>query len=480
MRLSLLRFFPVAALFFTPWLTVTAQPPGQTATGPVSGRWLFAIQVGADTNASRWRLEFGRDGVIGGTNPDGLAIRGAVRGDSVSFDVLGRPDGARVQLSGIFANGAIRGHRVQTGPGNVPSLPPTQFVAVPDRPARPARLHSFAPQTFSRAFSGTVPAALRIISGDTVRTWTLDNAGADSTGMARSRGGNPLTGPFYVDGALPGDMIAVRLHRVRVNRDYGRSGSEIVESALTGDDYRRLVEVPGFNRRWRLDRERGVATLEQPTTALAAFSVPLRPMLGCVGVAPFGGQSFLSTESGPFGGNMDYNEIREGVTVYLPVFQRGALLFIGDGHAVQGDGELTGDAVETSMSVEFSVEVFPGKGSFGGLIDNPRAESDEFLMAIGISGDLHGALRLATSDLARWLEADYGLNASELASVLGTRVRYDVADLVGNQLSVVAKFPKDALRQLKPASSRPSGAPTGSALKQIGSTVLSRSPFPRR
>jgi amidase len=453
MRVSPFRFSPVYVLLcLLPGATM-AQPPRQTVTALQAGSWLVAFPAGADTNVSRFRLDFGADGAIGGANPDGLSLRGQVRGDSVLFEVLGRKDGARVQFSGVRANGAIRGFRAQTGPGNAAPAP-TEFVATPDRPARPAHLVSFSPSAFHRTFSSAAPPALRIISGDTVRTWTLDNAGADSTGTSRSRGGNPLTGPFYIEGALPGDMIAVRLHTIRLNRGYGRSGTEIVESALTGDDYRRLVELPGFNPRWRLDRARGIAAPEQQTPALAAFNVPLRPMLGCIGVAPFGGQSFFATESGPFGGNLDYNEIREGVTVYFPVFQKGALLFIGDGHAVQGDGELTGDAVETSMDVEFSVEVFPATGTFRGRISAPRAENQEFLMAIGISGDLQGALRMATGDLAGWLETDYGLNPSELAFVLGTRMRYDVADVVGNQLSVVAKLSKEVLRQLKPAGER--------------------------
>jgi acetamidase/formamidase len=243
-------------------------------------------------------------------------------------------------------------------------------------------------------------------------------------------------------------MIAVRLHRVRLNRDYAIAGREIVGNALDPDYFRGMKEVPGFNRRWRLDRQRGVAVPEQPTTALAAFAAPLRPMLGGVGVAPFGGQAIRATESGSFGGNMDYNEIREGTTLYLPVFQRGGLLFLGDGHAVQGDGELTGDALETSMSIEFSVEVFPSNSSFRRRIDGPRAETDEFIMAIGISGDLSDALRKATTGLARWLESDYRLSPPELGSVLGTRVRYDVADVVGSEVSIVAKLPKTVLAQL--------------------------------
>ena len=429
---------------------MVVQRPASGDEALISGTWLITEPpVGPDTRVTRWKLQFERDGSISGANPDGLPLRGTLRGDAVAFEILRRADGARVQFTGRLEKGVIRGQRVVIPSGGAAASAPRDFIATPDRPGRPPRLHTFAPQTFYRSFSGAVPAALRIIPGDTVQTWTLDNAGADADGVVRSPAGNPLTGPFYIDGALAGDMLAVRLHRVRLNRNYGRSGTEIVENALTGSDLRRLTPVPGFDGRWRFDRERGVAMLERPTAALDAFTVPLRPMLGCIGVAPPGGQAILATESGSFGGNMDYNEIREGVTVYLPVFQNGAMLFIGDGHAVQGDGELTGDAVETSLDVEFSVEVFPSRSTLQRRLDHPRAESEDFLMAIGISGDLSGALRLATSDLARWLEEDYGLNPSELASVLGTRLRYDIAEVVGSQVSVVAKIPKEALKQLK-------------------------------
>ncbi len=140
---------------------------------------------------------------------------------------------------------------------------------------------------------------------------------------------------------------------------------------------------------------------------------------------------------------MDYNELREGTTVYLVVNVPGALIYVGDGHAAQGDGELTGDALETSMDVEFSVDV-----DHELQISAPRAESPEYLMSIGIAGDLQEALRLATSDLTRWLTSQYKLNSAEVASVLGTALKYDVADMVGTQVSIVAKVPRALVAKL--------------------------------
>ena len=143
---------------------------------------------------------------------------------------------------------------------------------------------------------------------------------------------------------------------------------------------------------------------------------------------------------------MDYNRLREGVTLYLPVSQPGALLFMGDGHAAQGDGELTGNALETSMDIEFTVDVIPGKS-----VAMPRAEDDEYLMAMGIAGSLTEAFQIATTKMARWLEESYKLNAAEVASVLGTAMRYDIAEVVDPYVNVVARVPKKALAQIQKA-----------------------------
>jgi amidase len=163
-----------------------------------------------------------------------------------------------------------------------------------------------------------------------------------------------------------------------------------------------------------------------------------------VGVAPPGRNAMQSGHLGSFGGNMDYNQLREGVTVYFPVYHPGALLFVGDGHAAEGDGELTGDALETSMDVEFTVDVVQGQS-----IDMPRAENAEYMMALGIGNSLTDALQAATTNMAQWLERDYKLNASEVAMVLGTSMRYDIAEVVDPQVNLVARVPKSVLSELR-------------------------------
>jgi acetamidase/formamidase len=201
--------------------------------------------------------------------------------------------------------------------------------------------------------------------------------------------------------------------------------------------------VKDFDSSWKLDRAAGTAMLTKPTDRLKDFKIALHPMLGCVGVAPPGHQAFRSGNLGDYGGNMDYNQLREGVTLYMPVFQPGALLFVGNGHATEGDGELTGNALETSMDIEFTVDLIRGKS-----LGQPRSENNEYVMVSGIGGSLADALRSATTGMSRWLEEEYKLNPGEVAMVLGSSMRYDIAEVVDPQVHVVAKLPKNTLAQI--------------------------------
>jgi acetamidase/formamidase len=293
-------------------------------------------------------------------------------------------------------------------------------------------------------FSGAIPPALHINPGDTIKTTTVDAGGTDAKGVRRSMGGNPETGPFFVEGAMPGDTLTIKFLRIRLNRDSAGSGDRIVPSAVQPGYFRNAKFDDKFDSEWKLDRDAGTAMLAKPTDRLKNFRVKMQPMLGCVGVAPSANQSFRTGWLGSWGGNMDYNGLREGVTVYLPVYQEGALLFVGDGHALEGDGELNGDALETSMDVEFTVNLIRGQSTQG-----PRFENDEYLMASGIAGSLQEALQQATSELARWLERDYKLSANESNVVLGTSIRYEIAEVVDPQLHIVAKISKAVLATLK-------------------------------
>jgi acetamidase/formamidase len=340
----------------------------------------------------------------------------------------------------------LKGDRIEGTATTVEDKLALKWDAYREPPKRtgPPQTHTFEPTQFEHYFSDAIKPVLRLNAGDTVKTWSVDAGGSDPKGVRRTSGGNPLTGPFYIEGAVPGDTLVVHFARIRLNRDSAISSPLIVNSALNPGYIEERKKVEDYNADWKLDRKSGFASLQKPTEAMKNYKVPLAPMLGCVGVAPGGGSRYRSGYLGGFGGNMDYNQVREGVTVYLPVYVPGALLFVGDGHAVQGAGELTGNALETSMDIEFTVDYLAG-----GAPQNPRMENDTYLMASGIAGSLDEAFRGATTNLVRWLEKTYKLNAAEVSSVVSTSVVYEIAEVVDPQVHLVAKIPKSALLVFK-------------------------------
>ena len=411
--------------------------PMTGAAADLSGTWEFTIMRFGEPMVRRATLQ-DAGGKISGTSRN-AKIEGTLQGDTVKLEAR-FPDGRPL---GSFSGTLLEG--VMIGTAKVFGDQPATWTArrAVGRQPGATTTRRFMPRAFHRTFSSSIEPVLHIHPGDTVTTWTVDAGGIDSTGTRRSMGGNPLTGPFYIEGALPGDTLVVKFNRIRLNRDTAESGDSIASDRVTADYFKEAKPLEKFESQWRLDREHGTAVLAHPTERLKNFSVKLDPMLGCVGVAPPGNQSFQSGHLGSFGGNMDYNQVREGTTLYLPVYHTGALLFVGDGHAAEGDGELTGDALETSMDVEFTVNVTQDQSS-----DMPRAENADYLMALGIGGSVDEAVQIATTELARWLERDYKLSSTETAVVLGTSVRYDIAELVDPKVNVVAKISKSTLAPL--------------------------------
>lgn len=403
----------------------------------IAGPWiLHLVAFGEETSPARVELKVDGDKITGTLNE--LKLEGTIQDGLLKFTAT-RPNGDKfADLEGRLTGAELRGTAQQ---GN----DKLEWVArrVPPASTEPAQTRTFTPTEFHRYFSGAIAPALHINPGDTVRTTTVDAGGRDASGARRSNGGNPETGPFYVEGAMPGDTLVVKFNRIRLNRDSAGSGTRITTDALGAGYIHDAKYDDKFSGEWKLDREGGIAMLAKPSEHLKDYRVKLQPMLGCVAVAPPDKQTFRSGWLGSYGGNMDFNGLREGITLYLPVYQEGALLFVGDGHAAQGDGELTGDALETSMDVEFTVNLVRGQSTGG-----PRAESDEYIMAMGIANSLPDAVRQATTQLARWLERDYHLTANESAIVLGTAIRYDVAELVDPQVNIVAKVSKSALAGL--------------------------------
>ena len=420
-------------LLFLPLLFL----PALASAADVSGEWsLHLIRFGNDFAAARVQLKSDGTTVTGTLNE--LKLTGILEGDHLELKAT-RPDGKEWgTFEGRLAGSDITGTVKQNGDQFAWKAHRATSVA-----AAPA-VREFAPTKFHNTFSGAIEPVLHVNPGDTIRTTTVDAGGRDSKGVSRSLGGNPETGPFFVEGAMPGDTLVVKFQRMRLNRDSAESGNRIVPSAVEPGYFRNAKFDDKFDAGWKLDREAGFAALSKPTDRLKDFKVKVEPMLGCVSVAPPARQSFRSGWLGSWGGNMDYHGLREGVTVYLPVYQEGALLFVGDGHALEGDGELTGDALETSMDVEFTVDLLRGQH-----IGGPRFEDAEYLMASGIAGSLNDALQQATTELAQWLERDYKLSANESNVVLGTSIRYDIAEVVDPQVHIVAKISKAALASLK-------------------------------
>ena len=443
---SRFSFILVASLAIPIGQRVAPTPPPQQNARDLSGEWQFWRRTltgpGAGTDFVL-RLSIVRRGdSLLASAPNGLKMAArASTGDSVQWRGIAADGRTPMEVALRWSGDSLVGTGVA---GAVKGL--AWLVRDPVRRAGAPTRHVYQPSVFQRVFSSSLPAVLRIFPGDTVKTETLDAGGRDSTGTSRSPGGNPLTGPFWIQGALPGDVVVVHLLRVRTNRTTAFSGSELSWNAINPQYITEYKEAADTGSSWTIDTSAGVARLIASGGALRGYTIPLKPMLGCIGLAPpaFNRPETRSSGSpGSWGGNMDYNRVVEGTTVYLQVWQPGAFLFIGDGHAAQGDAELTGSGLETSMTVEFSVQLLRTK-----RIGFPRLEDSTDIMSVGIGGSIELAFQFATTSLARWLETDYKLTRSEAAIVMGTAAQYDIAEVVDGDFNVVARLPKAALRPI--------------------------------
>ena len=415
-------------------------------TAVLSGRWIITTDyLGTPLN---FAMDLTQNGEKLTGNFEGDKLEGTLNGNSLHF-LANDDQGGSEEATATVQGNSMSGSLVFVY-GSSPSHPFTvlftaKLAAAHTATATPKR-HEFTPTVFYRQFSPHNQPVLTVAPGDTIHTTTVDAGGKDEKGMPRVLGGNPETGPFFVETAEPGDTIVVHLTRLRLNRDWADSDDFVVERALDSNLAVKMKDA-GKDVRWHLDTAHGVATPDKPSDHLAHYSVPLKPMLGCIGVAPGLGSAAPGTgDSGRWGGNMDFNEIVEGATVYLPVSVSGALLYVGDGHAVQGDGELNGNALETSMDVEFTVDIIPGKKPMA-----PRVESRTHLMAMGLGGSLDDAFRLATANMADWLMTDYKLTPSELAEVLGTGAEYKVSEVADRNVGMILKISKERLQLLTSA-----------------------------
>jgi len=284
------------------------------------------------------------------------------------------------------------------------------------------------------------PPAARINPGDTVVTSTRDASNDAFTPSDKTLAPkidltkvNPQTGPFYVEGAEPGDTLVVHIDSIELNRDWGWGGSIPYFGALA-PEYKTMMVTPAVPDHlfiWRLDKNTKTATLDMPNSKVGKVEVPIRPFFGTIGTAPAGKECISSLYPGAHGANMDFNEVVAGVTMHFPVFEPGALLMVGDGHAAQGDGEIDGAAIETSFNTRFTVNLIKGK-----KINWPHMITNNEIMSIGSTRPLIDALRLACTDMVNWLMQDYGFDRYDAVELLGQAAHIYVANVVDPQYSV--------------------------------------------
>lgn len=268
---------PLSLLLLIP-AVLLAQPPA------VTGRWFATADFyGTPIN---FAMELNQQGNKFTGDFAGDKLEGTLTGNSIHF--LAKDErGGTEELAGTIQAGAISGTIIFVD-GDDKEHPTThQFAAtlVPQRSTASPRRHEFAPSVFHRQFPSANKPVLTVSPGDTIHTTTVDAGGTDEKGVTRVLGGNPETGPFYVETAVPGDTLAVHLIRVRLNRDWAISDDGIVGRGLDSNLAVKMKDG-GKTLRWHLDMQHGAASPEKPSEHLTRYSVPLRPMLGCVAVAP--------------------------------------------------------------------------------------------------------------------------------------------------------------------------------------------------
>ena len=299
--------------------------------------------------------------------------------------------------------------------------------------------HRFDPTGFHNVLA-TLPPVLRVGDGDRLITTTLDAHGHDAAGEARARAPNPMTGPFHVEGAEPGDALLVSIDRMTPTRDTGWTFSALAPNVV---DPAMVARLPERRKTiWAIDREMLSLRLADPPAGLEDLVIPVAPMLGCFGVAPAMGQALSTATSAENGGNMDYRRFGPGAVIGFPVFAEGALLFLGDGHACQGDGEIAGTGIETTFEVELTVRLRK-KAGFGW----PRAELADHIVTVGNARPLDQALQHATTEMLRWLTTDFGFSFEAASHLMGQVVRYDVGNVFDPAYTVACRIAKSWLRQ---------------------------------
>jgi acetamidase/formamidase len=326
----------------------------------------------------------------------------------------------------------------------------------------------FQPEQYAWTFGGVAPAA-RVVPGSVLEVFTEDCFAGRVRGpddlvsrVCEFPFLNPQTGPFWVEGAEPGDTLAVHFVEITPARDWGASTTVPLFGALTSTHLTATLQDPLPERvwMWELDARAGVCRFTAKDSDFSA-ALPLDPMHGTVGVAPANLEVRSALVPDAFGGNMDTPEMRAGTTCYLGVNVEGALFSLGDGHARQGEGETCGVAVETAMNTVLIIDLIKGRPC-----PWPRLESATHLMTTGSARPLEDAFRIAQTELVRWLGEELGLSALDAYQFLTQAVESPLANVCDTNYTSVAKVRKDWL----PAVSAFSG--THQHLTELASDYL--------
>lgn len=312
---------------------------------------------------------------------------------------------------------------------------------------QPVLVYRPAHQELKYTFGGAAPAR-RIKPGTRIVSWTEDcydgavtKPGQLPTKVQLPGHDNPQTGPFFVEGAEPGDTLAIHIEKLEPARDYGISSSFPGFGALNGTDRTALLgaDLPETVWFYQVDRARGIARTRSQDGKLS-WQVPLAPFLGCLGVAPGNGEVRSTIVPDDFGGNMDCPEVRAGNTVYLGVRVPGALLSFGDGHFAMGDGEIIGTAIEGAMNVELTVDLVKRRAT-----PWPRIENADWMMSVGASRPLEDAARIAFKDMVAWVREKTGLSEMDAYQFVSQNARAPIVEMVDPQYTVLVKIEKSRL-----------------------------------
>lgn len=302
-------------------------------------------------------------------------------------------------------------------------------------------------QQYAYTFGGVAPV-LRIKPGVALKLWSEDafNFALRSTSDLSSnkvdlRFVNPQTGPFYVEGAEPGDTLAIHIVELTPARGFGASAAIPFFGGLTSTPVTSMLQEALPDTTWIYEVDSAAQTVGfQAAHTDFEVALPIETMLGTLGVAPAGNEVRSSLVPERFGGNMDSPEVRAGTTIFLGVNVEGALFSLGDGHYRQGEGESCGTAVEGAMNSTIIVELIKGHAP-----DWPRFETDDHWMAVGSARPLEDSWRIGNVEMIRWLEQLYGLRTMDAYQLLSQVALSPIANVVDANYSVVVKAPKAIL-----------------------------------